>query len=72
MLGAVVESSTELSRVLIVGSITRDTNIFAGVTESVFGGTALYAARTYSGFGIAVRLVTRLTDEDAAQIAAQL
>ena len=59
-------------RVLIVGSITRDTNIFDGVAQHTFGGTALYAARTYSRFGVDVRLVSRLAPEDHAPIAAQL
>jgi sugar/nucleoside kinase (ribokinase family) len=59
-------------RVLVVGSITRDTNIFDGVAEHTFGGTALYAARTYAEFGIDVRLVTRLATADRAPIAEQL
>ncbi|HET6473118.1 MAG TPA: PfkB family carbohydrate kinase [Pseudomonadales bacterium] len=59
-------------RVLVVGSITRDTNIFDGVAEHSYGGTALYAARTYAEFGIDVRLVTRLAPDDRAAIAAQL
>lgn len=59
-------------KVLIVGSITRDTNIFAGVAHHSFGGTALYAARTYARFDVDVRLVTRLTQEDARLIAAEL
>jgi len=59
-------------RVLIVGSITRDTNIFGGVAHHSFGGTALYAARTYTQFDVDVRLVTRLTPDDAQTIAAEL
>jgi sugar/nucleoside kinase (ribokinase family) len=59
-------------RVLVVGSVTRDTNIFDGVAEHTYGGTALYAARTYAEFGIDVRLVTRLAPADRAPIAAQL
>jgi 1D-myo-inositol 3-kinase len=59
-------------RVLVVGSITRDTNIFDGVAEHTYGGTALYAARTYAEFGIDVRLVTRLAAADRGPIAAQL
>jgi sugar/nucleoside kinase (ribokinase family) len=59
-------------KVLIVGSITRDTNIFAGVAQHSFGGTALYAARTYAGFDVDVRLVTCLTPVDAQLIAAEL
>jgi pfkB family carbohydrate kinase len=59
-------------RVLVVGSITRDTNIFAGAAHHAFGGTALFAARTYAGFGVDVRLVTSLTAGDAALIAAEL
>jgi sugar/nucleoside kinase (ribokinase family) len=59
-------------KVLIVGSITRDTNIFAGVAQHSFGGTALYAARTYAGFDVDVRLVTCLTPDDARSIAAEL
>jgi 1D-myo-inositol 3-kinase len=56
----------------MVGSVTRDTNIFDGVAEHTYGGTALYAARTYAAFGIDVRLVTRLAPADRAPIAAQL
>ena len=59
-------------RVLVVGSITRDTNVFDGVAQHTFGGTALYAARTYSQFGVAVRLVSRLSAEDRPLIAAEL
>src|SRR5215470_6457429 len=59
-------------KVLIVGSITRDTNVFAGVLHRSFGGTALYAARTYAGFDVDVRLVTCLTPDDARLIAAEL
>ena len=59
-------------RVLVVGSITRDTNIFDGVPQNAWGGTALYAARTYARFGVAVRLITRLAPDDQAAIAAQL
>ena len=59
-------------RVLIVGSITRDTNIFDGIAQHTFGGTALYAARTYKQFGIDVRLVSRLAPDDREPIAAQL
>ncbi len=59
-------------RVLIVGSITRDTNIFDGVAQHTFGGTALYAARTYQTFGVGVRLVSRLASEDRETIAAEL
>ena len=59
-------------RVLVVGSITRDTNIFDGVAQHSYGGTALYAACTYAEFGIDVRLVTRLAPDDRAAIAGQL
>ncbi len=59
-------------RVLVVGSITRDTNVFDRVADHAWGGTALYAARTYAQFGVAVRLVTRLAPEDLPLIAAQL
>jgi hypothetical protein len=59
-------------RVLIVGSITRDTNIFDGIAQHTFGGTALYAARTYKQFGIDVRLVSRLAPDDREPIATQL
>ncbi len=59
-------------RALVVGSITRDTNVFDGVANHAWGGTALYAARTYVQFGVAVRLVTRLAAEDQPLIAAQL
>lgn len=59
-------------RVLIVGSITRDTNIFDGIAQHTFGGTALYAARTYAEFGVTVRLITRLAPHDRQTIAAQL
>jgi sugar/nucleoside kinase (ribokinase family) len=59
-------------KVLIVGAITRDTNVFAGVAHHSFGGTALYAARTYARFDVDVRLVTRLTPADAHLIAAEL
>jgi sugar/nucleoside kinase (ribokinase family) len=55
-------------RVLVVGSITRDTNVFSGVTRSGFGGTALFAARTYLHLGVAVRLVTRLAADDIGRI----
>jgi len=58
--------------VLVVGSITRDTNVFDGIAEHIYGGTALYAARTYAGFGVRVRLITRLAVDDQAAIAAQL
>ena len=33
----------------MVGSITRDTNVFDGVAQHTYGGTALYAARTFLG-----------------------
>jgi sugar/nucleoside kinase (ribokinase family) len=59
-------------RVLVAGSITRDTNVFDGIAQRTFGGTALYAARTYLRFGIGVRLVSRLAPEDRAAIAARL
>jgi sugar/nucleoside kinase (ribokinase family) len=59
-------------RVLVVGSITRDTNIFDGFAQHTYGGTALYAARTYADFGIDVRLVTRLAAVDRTPIAEQL
>jgi len=59
-------------RALVVGSITRDTNIFDGIAQHTFGGTALYAARTYRQFGVDVRLVSRLAPEDRALIAAEL
>lgn len=59
-------------RVLVVGSITRDTNVFDGVADHAWGGTALYAARTYAQFGVDVRLVTRLAAEDRPLIAAQV
>jgi sugar/nucleoside kinase (ribokinase family) len=59
-------------RALVVGSITRDTNIFDGVAQHTFGGTALYAARTYLRFGIDVTLVTRLAAADEPLIAAEL
>jgi sugar/nucleoside kinase (ribokinase family) len=58
--------------VLVVGSITRDTNIFAGKRHCSFGGTALFAARTYRQFGVNVRLVTRLAAPDVALIEAEL
>jgi sugar/nucleoside kinase (ribokinase family) len=64
-----LESTT---RVLVAGSITRDTNIFDGVAQHTFGGTALYAARTYLRLGLQVRLITRLAPDDRAAIAAQL
>ena len=71
---ALIASIDALSdvRVLIVGSITRDTNIFDGIAQHTFGGTALYAARTYKQFGIDVRLVSRLAPADREPIAAQL
>ena len=56
----------------MVGSITRDTNVFDGVAQHTYGGTALYAARTYTGFGVSVRLITRLAPADQPGIAAQL
>ncbi len=59
-------------RVLIVGSITRDTNIYDGVEQHAFGGTALFAARTYSKLGADVRLVTRIASADHGCIAAEL
>ena len=59
-------------RVLVVGSVTRDTNIFGGIAQHTYGGTALYAARTYAEFGIDVRLVTRLASDDRTPIAEQL
>ena len=59
-------------RVLVVGSITRDTNVFDGVADHAWGGTALYAARTYAQFGVAVRLVSRLASDDQPLIAALL
>ena len=59
-------------RALVVGSITRDTNIFDGVAQHTFGGTALYAARTYLRFGIDVTLVSRLAAADEPLIAAEL
>jgi 1D-myo-inositol 3-kinase len=59
-------------RALVAGAITRDTNIFAGVAHHAFGGTALFAARTYASVDVDVRLVTRLTAADAALIAAEL
>jgi sugar/nucleoside kinase (ribokinase family) len=59
-------------RVLVVGSITRDTNVFDGVAQHTYGGTALYAARTYATFGVSVRLITRLAPADQPAIAAQL
>jgi len=59
-------------RVLVVGSITRDTNVFDGVATHTYGGTTLYAARTYAQFGVAVRVVTRLAPDDCAAIAAEL
>lgn len=59
-------------RALVVGSITRDTNIFDGVAQHTFGGTALYAARTYLRFGIDVTLISRLAAADEPLIAAEL
>ncbi len=59
-------------RVLIVGSITRDTNIYDGLAQHAFGGTALFAARTYSALGVDVRLVTRIAAADHDRIAAEL
>ncbi len=59
-------------RVLIAGSITRDTNVYAATPHCSFGGTALFAARTYRQFGIDVRLVTRLAAPDIALIEAEL
>jgi len=58
--------------VLVVGSITRDTNIFDGIAQHTYGGTALYAARTYAQLGVSVRLITRLAPGDQPGIAAQL
>jgi hypothetical protein len=59
-------------RALVVGSITRDTNIFDGVAQHTFGGTALYAARTYLRFGIDVTLISRLAAADEPLIAKEL
>lgn len=60
------------SRALVVGSITRDTNVFNGIAQRTFGGTALYAARTYLRFGMDVTLISRLAPDDQALIAAEL
>ena len=59
-------------RALVVGSITRDTNIFDGVAQHTFGGTALYAARTYAAFGIDVRWSRGSRAADEPLIAAEL
>jgi sugar/nucleoside kinase (ribokinase family) len=59
-------------RALVVGSVTRDTNIFDGVAQHTFGGTALYAARTYLRFGMDVTLISRLAPNDQPLIAAEL
>ncbi len=45
-------------RVLIAGSITRDTNFVDDDAHSSWGGTVLYAARTYQALGIDCRVVT--------------
>lgn len=46
------------TRVLIAGSITRDTNFVDDDAHSSWGGTVLYAARTYHALGIDCRVVT--------------
>ncbi|NJN50446.1 MAG: hypothetical protein HC809_00260 [Gammaproteobacteria bacterium] len=45
-------------RVLIAGSITRDTNFFDDDARSAQGGTVLYAARTYRLLGVDCRVAT--------------
>ncbi len=55
MLGAVNRDSP---RVLIAGSITRDTNFVDDEAHAAWGGTVLYATRTYHDLGAICRVVT--------------
>jgi hypothetical protein len=45
-------------RVLIAGSITRDTNFVNDDARSDWGGTVVYAARTYDALGVPCRILT--------------
>lgn len=63
-------TAAQVRRVLVVGSVTHDTNVIDGVTHRALGGTVLYAAHAYAALGIDCRVVTAVADRDRAAVAA--